>query len=272
MPRPFEGFCRCRLLLILSLTLSVVLGQANASAQSASSNTAPLAFDVASLKPVQPSPPYPFNPGSVSHGTVTLTNVTLSQCLEFALNINNDSQIVGPAWIKPSNSSVLFSIVAKAPLETTNDQLRLMTLNLLTARFNLKLHREQRDMPYAELTVDKKGLKLRDTDSKSNDSGNEVHPGKIVWSKASIPTLILLLKMFTSMPIVDTTGLKGSYDIKLEWSPPPQLAEPAATRALADPPPFWDAIQEQLGLKVETRKGPMDVVVVDYADKNPRSN
>jgi uncharacterized protein (TIGR03435 family) len=136
---------------------------------------------VASLKPVQASPPYPVNPGSVSHGTVTLTYVTLSQCLRFALDINNDSQIVGPAWIKPSNSSALFSIVAKAPPETTKDQLRIMTLNLLTERFNLKLHHEQREIPYVELTVDKKGLKLRDTDPKSNDSGNEVHHGRIVW-------------------------------------------------------------------------------------------
>jgi uncharacterized protein (TIGR03435 family) len=76
--------------------------------------------------------------------------------------------------------------VAKAPLETTKDQLHLMTLNLLIERFNLKLDHEQREIPFVELTVDKKGLKLRETDPKSDGSGNEVHFGRIVWHGASM--------------------------------------------------------------------------------------
>jgi hypothetical protein len=119
MRRTFGNICWCLLAKTLVLTFSLFLALANAPAQSASSNSVPPTFDVASLKAVQAAPPYPVNPGSVSHGTVTLTNVTLSQCLRFALDINNDNQIVGPAWIKPSNSSALFLIVAKAPLETT---------------------------------------------------------------------------------------------------------------------------------------------------------
>jgi uncharacterized protein (TIGR03435 family) len=262
------------------LTLAVLLspGFPNASAQSFSGTSLPPAFDVASLKPVQPSPPYPFDPGSIRHGTVTLTNATLSQCLRFALNINNDSQIAGPAWIKPSNPSLLFTIVAKAPPETTKDQVRLMMLNLLTERFNLKLHHEEREIRYVELTVDKRGLMLRESDPKSSAPGNEVHFGRIVWHGASMETLIILLKTFTSTPIVDSTGLKGSYDIKLEWTARPQPGEPAAagvadpSASIAERPAFWDAVHEQLGLKAETRRGRMDVVVVDSADKMPRAN
>ena len=96
-----------------------------------------------------------------------------------------------------------------------------MMLNLLTERFNIKLHHEQREIPYVELTVDKKGPKLRETNPNSSGSGNEVHFGRIIWHGASMQTVILLLKTFTSMPIVDSTALKGSYDVKLEWTPPP---------------------------------------------------
>src|SRR5882724_2313597 len=73
-------------------------------------------FDVASLKPVQPTPPYPVVPGSALHGTVKLTNVTLAECLRFAFRINSDDQIAGPDWIK--STEALFDIVGKAAPET----------------------------------------------------------------------------------------------------------------------------------------------------------
>src|SRR6266436_540378 len=117
-------------------------------------------FDVASLKPVQPSPPFPVTPGSMLHGTVKLTNVTLAECLRFAFRINSDDQIAGPDWIKSTDA--LFEILGKAPPETPQDKLRLMTLNLLTERFKLTLHHEQRELPYWALVVDKRGSKLRE--------------------------------------------------------------------------------------------------------------
>jgi uncharacterized protein (TIGR03435 family) len=228
-------------------------------------------FDVASLKTAHPTRPYRVELGTTLHGRVTLTNVTLTQCLRFAFKINNDSQFAGPDWIKSADA--LFDIEAKAPPETTKDQLRLMVRNLLLERFNLKLHHEQRELRYVALVVDKKGLRLHES---QGGTGSEVRPGRINVHQTSIGTLILLLGLFTSMPIVDMTELKGTYDVKLEWSPRSQKASqpgdaPAAAEG-AEGPNLFDALQEQLGLKADMRKGPLDVIVVDHAEKTPLAN
>jgi uncharacterized protein (TIGR03435 family) len=229
-------------------------------------------FDVASVKPVQPSPPYSIDLGNTLHGRVTLTNVTLTECLRFAFKINNDGQFAGPEWIKSRDTS--FDIVAKAPPDTPKDQLRLMMSKLLTERFQLKLHHEQRDLPHYELAVDKKGSKLREA-AGTDDSGDEVRQGRIAVHGVSIATLIVLVGRFTSMPIVDMTELKGSYDVHLEWTPRRQTAKQSDGAAvLAEPegPTLFEALPEQLGLKLEMRKGPMDVIVVDHAEKTPLAN
>jgi uncharacterized protein (TIGR03435 family) len=139
--------------------------------------TALPAFDVASVKAAHPNRPYPVELGTALHGRVTLTNVTLTQCLRFAYKISNDGQIAGPDWIKSPDS--LFNIEAKAPPETSKDQLRLMMQALLAERFGLKLHHEQKEMRYVALLVDKKGLKLREDRGRSigNGSSTGAHGG-----------------------------------------------------------------------------------------------
>jgi uncharacterized protein (TIGR03435 family) len=103
-------------------------------------------FDVASLKQAPPpvDGPLAINLGNAVHGTVTLTNATLSECLRYAFDIHDDAQISGPEWIK--QKSTLFDIVAKAPPGTPTDQLRLMARALLIERFKLALHSEQREL------------------------------------------------------------------------------------------------------------------------------
>src|SRR3954454_22500082 len=193
-----------------------------------------LSFEVASLKPVQPTPPYPVVLGATLHGTAKLTNVTLAECLRFAFRITSNDQIAGPDWIK--SNEALFEIVGKASAETPPDKLRLMTLNLLTDRFKLALRHEQRELSYWALVVDKKGSKLRETAVGADTSGAELRPGRIILHRASISTLMLALgRLATGRPIVDLTGLKGAYEIKLEWTPlkhtarnPPDAIDPAA--------------------------------------------
>src|SRR5262245_3489137 len=102
-------------------------------------------FEVASLKP---SPPavgnYNANLGTARHGEVTMTNVTLSDCLRYAYGITNDAQIIGPEWIR--NKEVRFHVTGKADPETPTHQLLLMLQNLLNERFQMVLHRERRDL------------------------------------------------------------------------------------------------------------------------------
>jgi len=245
-----------------------------------------IAFGVASLKPARPTPPYPVTLGITVNGMTTLTDVTLAQALMFAFGITASNQIVSPAWTR--DGTELFDIVGKAPPETPPDKVRLMTLNLLTDRFKLTLHHEQREIPYYALVVDKKGPKLRETVSRpdytcTKDAPGRVlrgHPGLIEINCATIPALIQGLEFVratgTNRPIVDMTELQGSYDVKLEWTPQNQrtLRQDGTAGAAAIPESLdlFDAFQEQLGLRLEMRKGPMDVVIVDAADRTPEAN
>jgi uncharacterized protein (TIGR03435 family) len=233
-------------------------------------------FDVASLKPAPPpSGRISIDLGNTSHGRVTLTNVTLSECLRFAFKIYTDAQIAGPEWIKDHRT--LFNIVGQAPPDTPRDRLCLMTLNLLTERFGLALHHESRQLPYLALVVDKNGPKMHETKEDSVASSETVRAGRIAYRHVSPLALAVLLTRFAEQPIIDMTGLKGQYDIQLEWTPDTLNARNASNPAaepvdMAATPSLFTAVREQLGLRLEARKGPMDVVVVDHAGKVPIGN
>jgi uncharacterized protein (TIGR03435 family) len=232
---------------------------------------------VASLKPARPTPPFPVVLGITVNGTTRLTDVTLVQALMFALGITASNQIVSPSWTRDGNE--LFDIVGNAPPETPPDKVRLMTLNLLTDRFKLRLHHEQREIPYYALAVDMKGSKLKqatgDTDRPcSKDSpGQVLHGGRglLELRCTTIPALIQGLEFVqatgNNRPIVDMTELNEHYDSKLEWTPQSQAAT-----GFAEGLTLFDALPEQLGLRLEMRKGPMDVVVIDAANPTPEPN
>ncbi len=232
-------------------------------------------FDVASLKPVPaPSGRYSVDLGNSSHGRLTLTNVTLSECLRFAFKLYTDAQIAGPDWIKDHH--VLFNIVGQAPPDTPRDELRRMTLNLLKERFQLELHHEPRRLSYLALIVDKNGPKMHESKDDSSASREIVRRGQILYQHVSALTLAVLLTRFTEQPILDMTGLKGLYDVQLEWTPDnPKPSGPSSAVAEAgdaDTPSLFAAVREQLGLKLESRKGPLDVVVIDHVEKVPIAN
>src|ERR1700685_4312419 len=104
-------------------------------AQSQANDAGRPRFEVASLKPGQPIPGDKIytNLGSISHGTLTLTNTSLADCLRYAFGLTSNDQLSGPDWIK--SKVVRFDIVAKAPADTPLDQIRLMLQTLLTERF-----------------------------------------------------------------------------------------------------------------------------------------
>ncbi len=192
----------------------------------------PLTFDVASLKP---SPTtgigdlIQINLGTARHGVLTLTNVTLSDCMRYAYGITNDAQISGPDWIR--NKEVRFDIVAKSSPETPDDQLRLMLRTLLTERFKLVLHREPRELPYLALTVGKNGPKLVATNS-PDTSGRPQILGRIISSHMSMPKLAMLLSRFLRQTVLDQTGLTGPYDVNLTWTPENSRARPDTAQAV----------------------------------------
>jgi uncharacterized protein (TIGR03435 family) len=226
-------------------------------------------FEVASLKP---SPPpegdlYRANLGTVRHGELTMINVTLSDCLRFAYGITNDLQLAGPVWIK--DKGVRFDILAKASPETSADQFPLMLRALLAERFQLALHHESREISYLALEIGKKGPKLTPAQEEPDTSANRNGLGQIRSSHMAMPLLATLLSRFLRETVIDMTGLKGFYEVNLEWRPE-DLSKPLAeTEAGAS---VFSAIQSQLGLRLESRKGPLDVIVVDGALKMPIAN
>jgi uncharacterized protein (TIGR03435 family) len=225
------------------------------------------AFEVASVKLAAPGDRV-INLGTVSHGQVTLTNVSLSDALKFAYGITNDVQISGPDWIR--DKRVAFSIVAKAAPETPVSQLLLMLQSLLIERFKLALHREQRDLSVMALTVGKAGPTFQEAKDGSDGSTNTLGPGKIISNRISMPVLASLLSRWLREPVVDRTELTGSYALKLEWTYTPGQAPLEAGRDSGTS--IFAAVQEQLGLKLQARKGPLEVIVIDHAERAPIAN
>jgi uncharacterized protein (TIGR03435 family) len=231
------------------------------------------AFDVASLKPVQSTDDlYTANLGTARHGQVALTNATLSDCLRYAFGITNDAQIAGPDWIR--NKGVRFDIVGKASPETPVSELLLMLRTLLTERFKMVLHQESRELAFVALTIGKNGPKLKVAGHDAPSAGKPQIPGRIVSSRMSMTTLTTLLSRFMRQTVLDQTGLSGSYEINLVWTPE-NLHPVATTFEAPDPAPgpsIFTAVQEQLGLKLESRKGPVEVLVIDHAERVPVEN
>ena len=226
-------------------------------------------FEVASLKPGVPltGDRININLGAIRNGTVTLTNASLSDCLQFAYDITSNTQIAGPDWIR--DKTVRFDIVAKAPPETPRSVLLVMTQNLLTNRFQLKFHREPRELSHYVLTVAKGGHKMTEVTGPAGANTNG--PGRIQHTKMSMALLGTLLSRFElRLPVIDQTGLTGFYEVKLEWAPERPNAPPDP-----EPSPFpslYRAVQDQLGLRLESRKGPVEVLVIDHTERVPLGN
>jgi uncharacterized protein (TIGR03435 family) len=229
-------------------------------------------FEVASVRVGAPIPigeNYNINLGTVSHGTLTLTNTTLADCLRFAYSLTSDSLIAGEGWIKSKEHR--YTIVAKGSPETTRDEMLLMLRTLLTERFKLEFHREPREMSYYALVPSKKGpkIELATTDGQGPNESNG--GGRIVRRQLSMLMLATLIARFElrGATVLDETGLKGLYGVNLQWTPG---ADVNANPDGAAGPSLFTALQEQLGLRLEAKKGPVEVMVIDRAEKNPVEN
>ena len=225
-------------------------------------------FEVASVKPVDRSKlgnSIPMNIGTVRREEVTFGNAMLSDCIRFAYGMGSDAQIAGPDWIK--SMQFLYDVVAKGAPGASREQLQAMMRTLLAERFKLVSHREQKEMSYYALAPAKGGPKIHAVKEIPDGFRGATYGGKID-SILQMPGLAYLLSRFEKeRPILDQTGLRGLYQVKLEWTPQ-QLQNPDA----APGPSLFTALSEQLGLRLEARKGPVEMLVVDSAEKVPAEN
>jgi len=161
---------------------------------------------------------------------------------------------------------------AKAEKPSSLDDLNLMLQDLLVERFKLKFHRETKELPVYALTVDKGGPKLHEAQGAGNPSIDfRQEPFLHVKMHAtSVPMDYFAWRLGLDRPVIDLTKLKGSYDFDLAYTAelPPGLEEgPNGTPIDVSGPSIFEAVQKQLGLKLERQKGPVEVVVIDHAEK-----
>lgn len=226
-------------------------------------------FDVASVKP---SPPgagdlININLGSLNHGVVTLGNTTLSECIRYAYGLVSEDQIDGPDWIR--DCSLRVDITAKTAPDATVEQVRPMMQSLLAARFHMQLHHEPKPVRHFEITIARGGPRLTTSAGQSEQRRVDYRAGRLFYDHLPMRTLAVLLSRQLKQPVLDLTNLDGAYDIRLEWMPD---EAPPKEDGAAPPPDIYHAIEQQLGLRLEPKRTPIDVLVIDHADKVPVAN
>ena len=182
-------------------------------------------------------------------------------------------QIAGPAWLE----NVGFSIVAKVPSDATKEQVLVMLVNLLVERFHLAYHRENRDIPVYALIVAKNGPKLSLAHNDPDDGGGSIGgwKGNVRWqaTNQTASDIASTLTFYLDRPVIDQTGLTDRYDFTLIWTPEHPYIGPARPDAEpAEPAPTIFAAVQELGLKLDARKSPYEMIVIDRIEKTPLEN
>jgi uncharacterized protein (TIGR03435 family) len=267
----------------------VALAAGLAFAQSA---PASLTFEVASIKPSSGDEHrigIQFMPG----GGLRTSGTNLKTLITFAYDVRDFQVSGGPGWINNDR----FDIVAKsehgssesstpedmgltdAQMKTAAEQLRLKLQALLADRFQLTLHHETKEQSVYALVIGKNGPKLQESQVKQGERRRMVGMRRGELNAEGVPLDMLANSLSNQLgrPVINRTGLNGTYDIKLQWTPDPSQSSdkfsgpPPGTD---DPPPpdvagpsIFNAVQEQLGLRLESQKGPVDLIVIDRAEK-----
>jgi len=229
---------------------------------------APSTFEVASIKPADPTRPIAIRRSGNHFNTI---NTSLEFLITWAYDIHSERLYGKPKWLDLEH----WDILANSSKEDWPEQipLRSMMQALLAERFKLAVHRETRELPMYLLTVAKGGVKVPLREHSGDGPQNPFRMpgvGQLIGTEVTAEMLAKVLANQLGRSVQDGTGLKGVFDFKLEWAPEtvqPMMAESMRSRAS-----LFTAIEEQLGLKLEARKGPVEVVVIDHVENKPTEN
>jgi len=192
-------------------------------------------------------------------GEMVISNMSLEELMEESFDVR-DFSLSGPAWLENAR----FDINAKMQPGTTPQERNMMLQALLKERFGLAIHHEARTLQGFALVTAKNGFKLQPVAEDPRGSSWSTGRGRITSKQTPVSRLADLLSREIGRPVNDATGIRGIFDFKLAYSPEPGGDD---TR-----PTIFTALQEQLGLRLETRKVPVDVIVVDHAARTPTEN
>ncbi len=219
------------------------------------------------------------------------TNVSAKQLIQMAYGIRQDLISGGPGWVESAGYDFDAKVAGPdvdALKKLSPEQRRSMLQPALTDRFKLKVHTETKQLPVFELVVAKGGSKLKEA-SPSDTYANGIKgpdgvarggmmrfgPGQLTAQAVPMTSLVNMLSQQLHQTVIDKTGLTGKYDLELNWTPDQgsepmfkgtdgsQHAEPAPD---SSGPSIFTAIQEQLGLKLQSAKGPVETLVIDHVE------
>ncbi|HLK48097.1 MAG TPA: TIGR03435 family protein [Bryobacteraceae bacterium] len=255
----------------------------------------PLTFEVASIRPAAQAGPGPMRMGiqMMPGGGLRANNVSLRVLLTLAYDVRDFQVSGGPPWL----GSQLYDVQARtgsasdAPAspdgignmseeqrKTFQEQMRERLRNLLADRFQLMVHHETKEAPIYTLEVAKGGPKFQESKATGRSAGMmRMGRGELNGEGVGMDFVVQVLANQVGRAVIDKTGLKGKYDMKLTWTPDgpqgfgpgggplPGGVEPPAP----DPngPTIFSALQDQLGLKLESGRGPTDMIVIDHVEK-----
>jgi uncharacterized protein (TIGR03435 family) len=240
------------------------------SAESQPIQTPEVAFDSASIKPAKPGArgysirPFP--------GRVSAENVTLKLLISEAYHVHEFQISGGPKWVDSDRYDLEAKATANVP--PTSKQIRAMLQQLLADRFGLTVRHDSKEMPVYALEVAKDGSKLRPAMRPDARVMFRVYQRRqITAENAPLENLTNVLTWLLGRSVLDRTGLEGSFDYKLEWSPDDlQLpAQEAPPQLDGNAPSLGSALQQQLGLKLASWKDLVDLIVVEKAEKPARN-
>jgi uncharacterized protein (TIGR03435 family) len=196
---------------------------------------------------------------------VQYSNISLKILIAMAYGFDSDRILGGPEWL----DSQAYDLAAKLPAGVSKRQVPAMLQALLAERFKLAIHRESKEQRVYFLVAGKGGIQLKAAPAADATDVEQVRGdhmplqmlrGRITGHAIPMGALAGVFKRFAGDPVLDRTGLTKKYDVDLKWTPEGDGGYD---------PAFFSAIQEQLGLLLQTGKAPIEVLMVDHADRIP---
>jgi uncharacterized protein (TIGR03435 family) len=211
-----------------------------------------LTFEAATIKPSQE--PFGSTSWNSHPGSIVLRGQTLKNLIAIAYRIKDAQVTGGPKWLDGDR----FDINARAASPVGDSQLLPMLQELLAERFRLVIHREQKPVPGYAMVIAKSGLKIKPVEG-GKESRDNYGRGRISASGITMAKLADTLSRLLDSPVSDQTGASGVFDIQLEW--------PTAGDAIDSASELATVLREQTGLVLEGRKLPVDLLVIDQAER-----
>lgn len=205
----------------------------------------------------------------VNPGSLNMRSVTLKSAIRWAYHVM-DYQVSGPYWLGDQR----FNIVAKAAGPAPENELRTMLQALLADRFKLKLHKETKELPAYVLLVAKGGIKFHESKEEGElalEPPTDKNHLTVTLKRVPASQFVEMLSEALHAPVINNTGLEGRYDATIDIGK--YMSEATPKDGPFDPVPIIvTGLQEELGLKLESKKMPLDLLIIDHAEKVPVEN